>query len=59
LFLNILSLRSLSVRDQVSHPYKTTSNVIVLIILICRFSERRRKDERFWMWAISPHVPGW
>jgi hypothetical protein len=31
LFSNILSLcSSLSVRDQVSHPYQTTGNIIVL-----------------------------
>jgi hypothetical protein len=30
LFSNILSLRSsLSVRDQVSHPYKTTGNTVL------------------------------
>ena len=35
LFSNTLSLRSsLNVSDQVSHPYKTTGNVIVLCILI-------------------------
>jgi len=35
LFSNILSLRSsLNVSDQVSHPYKTTGEIIVLYILI-------------------------
>jgi len=34
LFLNTLSLySSLSVRDQVSHPYKTTGSITVLCIL--------------------------
>jgi len=38
LFLNTLSLRSsLNVRDQVSHPYKTTCKIIVLYILIFTF----------------------
>jgi hypothetical protein len=35
LFLNILSLcSSLSVRDQVSHPYKTTAKITVLLRLL-------------------------
>jgi hypothetical protein len=38
---------SLTVRDQVSHPYKTRGKIIVLHILIFRFLERRR-EERFW-----------
>ena len=38
LFSNTLSLRSsLSVSDQVSHPYKTTCRIIVLCILIFKF----------------------
>ena len=38
LFSNTLSLRcSLSVSDQVSHPYKTTCKIIVLYILIFKF----------------------
>jgi hypothetical protein len=33
LFLNTLSLRyPLSVRNQISHPYKTTSKIVVLFI---------------------------
>jgi hypothetical protein len=35
LFSNILSLRSsLSMSNQVSHPYKTTGKILVLYILI-------------------------
>jgi hypothetical protein len=38
LFSNILSLRSsLSVSDQVSHPYKITGKIIVLYILVFKF----------------------
>jgi hypothetical protein len=42
--LNLCS--SLSVRDQVSHPYKTTSKLIVLYIIIFKFLEWRREDKR-------------
>ena len=38
LFSNTLSLRSsLSVSDQVSHPYRTTGNIIVLYILMLHY----------------------
>ena len=38
LFSNTLSLRySLNVSDQVSHPYRTTGDIIVLYILIFNF----------------------
>jgi hypothetical protein len=42
--LNLYS--SPSVRDQVSHPHKTTGKIMVLYILVCMFLERRREDER-------------
>jgi hypothetical protein len=46
LFSNILSLcSSLSVRDQVSHPYKTAGKIIVVYIHIFRFFDNRRKTE--------------
>jgi hypothetical protein len=35
---------SRSVRDQVSHPYKTTGKIIILYILIFKYLERRRED---------------
>jgi hypothetical protein len=45
LFSNTLSLRfSLTVSNQVSHPYKTVRKIIVLYILIFTFLD---KDKRF------------
>jgi hypothetical protein len=43
LFSNTLSLcSSLNVRDQVSHPYRTTGKIIVLYIVIVTFSDNRQ-----------------
>jgi hypothetical protein len=36
----------LNVRDQVSHPYKTTGRIMVLCILTFTFLESRREDRR-------------
>jgi len=48
LFSNTLSLRfSLNVSDQVSHPYKTTSKIVVLCILILMFLDNSMEDNRF------------
>jgi hypothetical protein len=45
LFSNIHSLcSSLNVRDQVSHPYRTTGKIIVLYSLIFKFFDSRRED---------------
>jgi hypothetical protein len=41
---------SLSVRDEVWHPYKTTGKIMVLYTLIFRSLERRWEDEKFWKW---------
>jgi hypothetical protein len=35
------------VRNQVSHPFKTTGNVTVLCVLICKFLERRKEGKKF------------
>jgi hypothetical protein len=46
LFSNGLSLcSSLNIRDQVSHPYRTTGNIIVLYIIILAILDRRREDK--------------
>jgi hypothetical protein len=48
LFSDTLSLpSSLTVRDQVSHPYKTTGKIIVLHILIFKFLYSNLEDNRF------------
>ena len=48
LFSNTLSLCSaLNVRDQVSHPYKTTGTIIVLYILTFVFMDSKLEDKRF------------
>jgi hypothetical protein len=46
LFSNTLSLRSsLNVRDQVSHPYKTTGRIMVLCILTFTFLDSRLEEK--------------
>ena len=48
LFSNTPSLRSsLSVSDHVSHPYKTSGNVTVLVVFILIFSDRKLKNKKF------------
>jgi hypothetical protein len=39
---------SRDVRDQVSHPYKTTGRIIVLYILTFTFVDSKREDRRLW-----------
>ena len=46
LFSNTLSLRSsLNISDQVSHPYKTTGEIIVVYILIFKFVKANWKTK--------------
>jgi hypothetical protein len=40
-------LQPQSVRNQVSHPYKTTGRIIVLKILSITFLDSRREDKIF------------
>ena len=48
LFSNTLSLcSSLNVRDEVSHPYKTTGKIIVLYILNFKLFDSKLEDKRF------------
>ena len=48
LFSNTLSLRySLSMSDQVSHPYKTTDKIIALYIVIFKFLDSKLEGKRF------------
>jgi hypothetical protein len=57
LFSNTLSLcSSLSVTDQVSHPYKTTGRLTVLYISTFTFLDSRREDKRLWTewWQAFP-----
>jgi hypothetical protein len=49
LFSNILILYSSpNVRDQVSHPYRTTGKIILLYIKSLTFLDSRREDKRLW-----------
>jgi hypothetical protein len=49
LFSNTLSIcSSLYVRDQVSHPHKTSGKIMVLYILTLTFLDNRREDKRLW-----------
>jgi len=49
LFFSTLNLCPfLSVRDQVSHPYKTGGRIMVFYVLIFKFLRRRGEDKSFW-----------
>jgi len=47
LLSNTLCLHSSLVSDQVSHPYKTTGNIIVLYMLIFKFLDCNLEDKIF------------
>jgi hypothetical protein len=38
----------LNVRDQVTHPHRTTCKIIVVCILIFMFLDSRQEDKMFW-----------
>ena len=44
---NLSLLSSRNVKDQVSHPYKTTGKIVVLYILIFKFFDSNLEDKRF------------
>jgi hypothetical protein len=47
LFSNTASLSSsLNMRDQVSHPYKTTGRIMVFYVLTFTFPDKRREDKK-------------
>jgi hypothetical protein len=51
LFSDTLNLcSSLSVRDQVLHPHKTTGKIMVLWILVSEVLERRWEDKLWTEW---------
>jgi hypothetical protein len=35
-------------RDQISHPHKTTEEIVILYILIFKFLSRKWEDKIFW-----------
>jgi hypothetical protein len=45
--LTLCLCASLTVRDNVSHPYRTTGKIIILYILNIKFFDSRREDKRF------------
>jgi hypothetical protein len=47
---------SLDVRDQVSHPYRSTGKIIVLYHLIFVFLDSRREDKAFWTESLLNFV---
>jgi hypothetical protein len=48
LFSNNCLFSSLNVRRQVSHPNKTTNNIMILYIIIFTFLDSRGEVKRFW-----------
>jgi hypothetical protein len=47
LFSNTLSLfSSLNIKDQVSHPYRTTDKIVVLCILIFNYFRQQKRTEK-------------
>ena len=57
MFSNTLSfLSSRNVNDQVSHPYKTTSKVIVLYFLTFKFLDSNLEDKRFYTEWLQAYI---
>jgi hypothetical protein len=57
LFSNTLSIcSSLTVRDRVSHPYRTTGKIIVLYKVECTFHNSLKVILTVWLHVFSEHV---
>jgi hypothetical protein len=61
LLSDTLRLRSsLGVRDETSHPYKTTGKIIVLYIFICMLRDSKLEDRKFYwdhQFGQNPFLP--
>jgi hypothetical protein len=53
--LNLILWSSLTVRDQVLHPYKMTGKIVVLCNVMFRFVDGRRKIQKLKRMAVSIH----
>jgi len=57
MFISLNRYSSFSVRDQVSHPYKTRGKIIVLYILVFMFSDSTWKhNQAFAAMSLNVHT---